>query len=239
MKLGVEMSLASVRADVLALLREKRYEELLALLYKARTEAPKSVELQKSIVQVKAFLIGMYAERLGGLDQVPQPLPVSAGRSPDVVLLSRYVDGISTHDDIAQVCPLGRIKTLQLLVEVYAPAGRSGLVPLVDVSEPRSEERLQLNGVPDSAVEASTTSSDEPVPETVRRVVPEAALPINDPIEQEYRRSFAAGTAAYIQCRYADAVSAFEACIQLRVGDARAEVMLRRSRHDLESSLRQ
>lgn len=238
MKLGAEMNVASVRADVLVLLREKRYEELLILLYKARTEAPSSVEIQKSIVQVKSFLVGTYAERLGGLDQIPKPLPALAGRSPDVVLVSRYVDGTSTYDDVAQVCPLGRIKTLQLLVEMYSQTGRSGLVPLVDVSEPDSRERPHQNDVPESAVGKSANSNEDPGPETARSFVPGALSPTNDPIDLQYRQSFAEGTAAYIQCRYADAVAAFEACIQLRVGDARAEVMLRRSRYELESSLR-
>src|SRR6186713_2790072 len=112
---------ALVRADVLVLLREKRYEEALARLYQARAENPDSVELQKSLDQVKEFLLGAYAKRLGGLDQVPVPVPPTSGRSPDVILLSRYIDGISSYGDIAEMCPLGRLRTLQVLVELYAP----------------------------------------------------------------------------------------------------------------------
>ena len=102
-KSGAEASAALVRADILVLLREKRYEDALARLYQARSESPDSAELQKGIDQVKEFLIGAYAKRLGGLDQIAVPIPPAAGRTPDVVLLSRYIDGVSTYGDLAEV----------------------------------------------------------------------------------------------------------------------------------------
>src|SRR3954469_7805422 len=103
-----DASAALVRADVLVLLRERRYEEALAMLYRARAESPDSAELQKSIDQIKEFLVGAYAKRLGGLDQVARPIPVSSTRSPDMVLVSRYIDGTSTFGDVAQMSPLGQ-----------------------------------------------------------------------------------------------------------------------------------
>src|SRR6187399_10708 len=114
-----DASAALVRADVLVLLRERRYEEALAVLYRARADSPDSAELQKSIDQIKEFLIGAYAKRLGGLDQIAQQMAVNTARSPDVVLVSRYIDGSSTFGDIAQMCPLGQLKTLQVLVGLY------------------------------------------------------------------------------------------------------------------------
>src|SRR5690349_5552590 len=127
MKPSADASAALVRADILVLLREKRYEEALARLYQARSESPDSAELQKGIDQVKEFLIGAYAKRLGGLDQIARPIAPASGRSPDIVLLSRYIDGTSTYGDLAQMCPLGRLRTLQVLMEMYprnsVPAG--------------------------------------------------------------------------------------------------------------------
>ena len=67
-------------------------------------------------------MVGSYAKRLGGLDQVAQPVEPASGRSPDVVLLSRYVDGVTTYGDLAAICPLGRLRTLQVLTEIYAKA---------------------------------------------------------------------------------------------------------------------
>jgi len=106
------------RADVVGLVREKRYEEALAVLYRARSDSPGDLEIQRSIGQIKEFLIGAYAKRLGGLDQVAVRIPTSATSSPDALLVDRYIDGTSTFGDIAQVCPLGQLRTLQLLIEL-------------------------------------------------------------------------------------------------------------------------
>jgi hypothetical protein len=218
-----------VRADVLVLLREKRYEEALARLYQARAETPDSIELQKGIDRVKEFLIGAYAKRLGGLDQIAQPVAPQAGRSPDVVLLSRYVDGATTYGDIAEMCPLGRLRTLQVLIEIYArppsvpppPASK----PVAPLSESRRLEQERSVDV------------EEPTPETARSgssAPPPPPPPEESPEARRYREAFSRGTAAFIQRRFADAVEAFEACAQLRPGDGAAEVMLRRARRDLE-----
>jgi hypothetical protein len=212
-----EKSAALVRADVLVLLREKRYEEALARLYQARAETPDSVELQKSLEQVKEFLVGAYAKRLGGLDQIPQPIPPVTGRTPDVILLSRFIDGVSSYGDLAEICPLGRMRTLQVLIEMYAP-------PAADA--------------PQSARRPLELSAEPPQPVTVLVPAPgEEARPAvaEDPDTRRYREAFASGTAAFVQHRFADAVAAFELCAELRPGDAATEVLLRRARRDLES----
>ncbi len=231
---------ALVRADVLVLLREKRYEEALAVLYRARADSPASSELQKSIDQIKEFLIGAYAKRLGGLDQVAQVLPVSSGRSPDVVLISRYVDGSSTFGDIAQMCPLGRLRTLQVLVDLYPKAEsresrpelegpRSGLhtlgalpqtLPVEDV-EPAPETARSPSSMPERVVVIPVSIGAPPPPESAQ--------------DREYRELFGRGTVAFVQKRFDDAVEAFQACDRLRPGDQAASVMLRRSLRDLES----
>jgi len=225
MKPDVDVSAALVRSDVLVLLRQKRYEEALARLYQARAETPDSAELQKGIDQVKEFLIGSYAKRLGGLDQIAQPVEPASGRSPDMVLLSRYVDGTTSYGDLAAICPLGRLRTLQVLTEIYAKA---------PVEPPVSNARL-IAAEPADAPETARSPSSLPAPQPPPTPLPPAP-PIDDsPEAQAYRAAFGQGTAAFIQKRFADAIAAFEACDRLRPGDAAANVMLRRARRDLES----
>ncbi|XXX82334.1 TRP-like protein [Sorangium sp. So ce134] len=228
-----------VRAEVVRLVREKRYEEALAVLYRARAEAPDDRELQTSIERIKEFLAGAYAKRLGGLDQVAGPIPVSAGRSPDALLVARYIDGSSTFDDIVQMCPLGRLRTLQVLVGLYT--GR-------EVASPFSERttqswRRQMDTLP-------SEGSGDPAPPTMperglQRRSPEpppASAPASAPFtpriyeteeDRLYREAFARGTAAFVQRRYDDAIQAFEACARMRPGDTASSVMLRRARRDL------
>ena len=218
MKPDSDPSAALVRSDVLVLLRQKRYEEALARLYQARTETPGSTELQKGIDQVKEFLVGSYAKRLGGLDQIAQPVEPAAGRSPDMVLLSRYIDGVTTYGDLAAICPLGRLRTLQVLTEIYAKAAEP----------PASNARLVTQPVD---AEPETARSPTTIP-------PPAAPPVDDsPDARAYRAAFGQGTAAFIQGRFADAIEAFETCAALRPGDGAANVMLRRARRDLESRI--
>lgn len=226
-------SAALVRSDVLVLLRQKRYEEALARLYQARTETPGSTELQKGIDQVKEFLVGSYAKRLGGLDQIAQPAEPASGRSPDMVLLSRYIDGTASYGDLAEMCPLGRLRTLQVLIEMYprpgAPPSAGHPEPEAPFSGPRS---FAGSADKESKVQAIDLR-EEPAPETARSVAPP---PIEEsPEARAYRETFGRGTAAFIQGRFADAIEAFEACNQLRPGDASADVMLRRARRDLAS----
>ena len=235
---------ALVRADVLVLLREKRYEEALEVLYRARAETPGSSELQKSIDQIKEFLVGAYAKRLGGLDQVARPLSVSTGRSPDVVLISRYIDGNSTFGDVAQICPLGKLRTLQVLVGLYAkePRGsnpepelpRSGLHALQALHG--HGQTLEVVSPPEPAPETARSPSSIP---SARVVVIPASIGAGPAPESEqdrqYRELFAGGTAAFVQNRFQDAIDAFRACDKLRPGDQAAGVMLRRSLRDLES----
>jgi hypothetical protein len=210
---------AFVRADVVGLVREKRYEEALAVLYRARAESPADREVQKSIGQIKEFLIGAYAKRLGGLDQVARPIPLTAVRSPDALLLARYIDGTSTFGDVAQICPLGQLRSLQVLVGLY-----SG-----------TESARRVDAVPPSGLRMPDGNATEPGTESARNGAGEMAPVLETEEARHYRETFARGTAAFIQRRYADAVEAFEACDRLRPGDRAASVMLRRSLRDLES----
>jgi hypothetical protein len=228
---------ALVRADVVGLVRDKRYEEALAVLYRARAESPSDREIQKSIGQIKEFLIGAYAKRLGGLDQVARPIPLSAVRSPDALLLARYIDGTSTFGDISQICALGQLRTLQVLVALYSgnvPPRRIDVVPPSGLRTPG-----RAGGEPGS--QPSTPAAQPLAP---REAPPEAEpvsdrAPLSTPVieteeARRYRETFALGTAAFVQRRFAEAIEAFEACDRMRPGDRASSVMLRRSLRDRE-----
>lgn len=232
---------APMRAEIVRLVREKRYEEALAVLYRARAESPGDRELQASIERIKEFLAGAYAKRLGGLDQVAGPIPVSAGRSPDALLVTRYIDGSSTFDDIIQMCPLGRLRTLQVLVGLYT--GREVASPFSD--RPSVSFRPQLDTLPS---EAGADPGPPTMPERGLERRPLEAPPASAPTlpasapftprvyeteeDRLYREAFARGTAAFVQRRYDAAIEAFEACARMRPGDTASSVMLRRVRRD-------
>ncbi|HTQ02440.1 MAG TPA: TRP-like protein [Polyangiaceae bacterium] len=226
---------AAVRADIVALLREKRYEETLAALYRARSEAPGDRELQKSIDQIKEFLVGTYAKRLGGLDRVAAPLPVSAPRSPDVVMLGRYVDGVSTYADIAQMCPLGQLRTLQVLVGVYCgvePPRISGIdAPRAEPPNSGFRTHDEAPTAPSAEIrEASRAEPDASPPDTARsRSIGTIGRVLETEEDRRYKETFAQGTAFFVQRRFTDAAEAFETCLKLRPRDRAAEVMFRRS----------
>jgi tetratricopeptide (TPR) repeat protein len=229
----------SVRADVVALLREKRYEETLAALYRARAESPDDRELQKSIDQLKTFLIGTYAKRLGGLDQIAKPIPLSAVRTPDSVLLARYIDGTSTYGDLAQICPLGQLRTLQVLVGLYQgaePTRIYGMDSRAPEDAPRSGLRVPEEPGPHVVPASGDFPESERAPDTARSAaVAATARAVESEEARQYRELFGRGTAAFVQGRYRDAAEAFQACLQLRPDDRGAAVMLRRAEGNGES----
>jgi hypothetical protein len=225
---------ASLRVDVVRLVRDKRYEEALELLYQARADAPADRELSASIAQIKEFLVGSCAKRLGGLDRVAGPIPLHAGRSPDALLVARYVDGSATFGDIARTCPLGQLRTLQLLVTLYA--SQASVPPPPESMPPpylRALERAETSPPPSAEVPVEPAPPTQPqgasAPAPRFLGTPESAP------DRTFRETFARGTAAFVQRRFTDAVEAFQACDRMRPGDQPSSVMLRRALRDLQS----
>ncbi|HEX6275499.1 MAG TPA: TRP-like protein [Polyangiaceae bacterium] len=229
-----------MRADIIALLRERRYEETLAALYRARADAPSDLELQRSIDQLKEFLVGTYAKRLGGLDRVAAPIPLSAVRTPDAVLLARYIDGTSTYGDLAQMCPLGQLRTLQVLIGLYGDGeppriygmeqpGSLGSEASARMEAPTSGLRLPEGPLTHDVPPSAGAENGERAPDTARSsAVAAVASAVRSDEERKYAELFARGTAAFVQGRFADAADAFEGCLRLRPDDRGAAVMLRR-----------
>jgi hypothetical protein len=239
----------ALRAELVPLLQAKRYEDALSLLYRARTMWPHDEELSVSIEQVKGFLIIKYARKLGGLDRVAPPLPASVARTPEVMLLARYINGYSSFDDLAQVSPLGRLRTLQVLVSLYTES----TPPPID-AEPSSGLRLPGDQRPASNTRLKSEPEDPPdtarsaalhsvsanagvsrsVSVTQNSPAPELASIFQPPPDAGYQQKYAEGTKAFVQKRYAEAVEAFETCVQLRPSDQSAAVMLKRSLSELK-----
>jgi hypothetical protein len=254
---GIAPRSSSARAEVVRFVREKRYEEALALLYQARAEAPGDRDISASIVQLKEFLVGAYAKRLGGLDTIAGPIPIAGGRSPDALLAARYVDGLATFGDIARSCPLGQVRTLQVLVGLYSggePAsspGESALPPRVRLVEqgatpppsavvatdavepaPPTWPQGQAASVRSFAAVSSSIPPSTPPPASASFVLPKTPETAE---ERAFREAFARGTSAFVQRRFADAVAAFDECDRLRPGDPASAVMRTRSLRDLQS----
>ena len=258
----------ALRAELVPLLQAKRYEDALSLLYRARSVWPNDEELSVSIEQVKGFLVIKYARKLGGLDRVAPALPAAVVRTPEVMLLSRYINGFSTFDDLAQVSPLGRLRTLQVLVSLYTES----TPPPID-AEPSSGLRLpgeqRLPGQQRPASNTRLKAEQEEPPDTARSIAPasnassgvastgvsgaassrsgsqlasgsqsasgsQLASIFQPPPDAEYSRNYASGTTAFVQKRYADAVQAFQTCVDLRPSDQSAAVMLKRSLSELK-----
>lgn len=240
---GEAFQKSTLHEDVAVLLRERRFDDALALLYKAKAATPADTEIQTAIDQLKDFLITNCAKQLGGLDKVAPPLPRQAPKTPAAMMLAQYIDGRATFGDIAQVCPLGQLRTLQTLVELYA----SRSLHAVDLAPPTSglrapsyarradEEEHSRSRSRTPSAPPSRPPSAHPSPSTAPGLGTFVAESTED---FRFKELFANGTAAFIQRRFKDAVDAFEECMRLRPEDKSAEVMYKRSLKDYQDSIR-
>lgn len=241
---GEAFQKGSLRDDVAVLLRERRFEDALAVLYKAKAAAPSDAEIQTAIDQLKDFLVTNCAKQLGGLDKVAPPLPRQAPKTPATMMLAQYIDGRTTFGDIAQVCPLGQLRTLQVLVELYA----SRSLHSTELSPPASGLRQPSGAIlADDEFDPSTTRSQLPGGSSSRvpSVIPSPSnvpglgtfVAENDD-DRRFKELFAAGTTAFIQRRFKDAVEAFQECMKLRPEDKSADVMFKRANRDYQEQIR-
>jgi hypothetical protein len=239
---GEAFQKSTLHEDVAVLLRERRFDDALALLYKAKAATPADTEIQTAIDQLKDFLITNCAKQLGGLDKVAPPLPRQAPKTPAAMMLAQYIDGRATIGDIAQVCPLGQLRTLQTLVELYA----SRSLHAVDLAPPTSGLRSYAHDADEEEHSRSRSRSPSALPSRPPSVHPSPSTPppglgtfvAETTDDFRFKELFASGTAAFIQRRFKDAVDAFEECMKLRPEDKSAEVMYKRSLKDYQDSIR-
>lgn len=141
------------------LLRERRYEDALKVLYSARAASPKDQAISRSIRLLRERIAVDYASRLVNLDRVP-----ARGERISGTLLSSeerqvfsLVDGISSYGDIVAASPMGRLNTLRMLCSFLDTGLVTASSPSVSPPNARSGAHIRARVIP----------PPEPVPPTV------------------------------------------------------------------------
>lgn len=136
---------ASLKSQVALLVREGRHEEALEKLYELSALMPEATDVQASLEQVKEFFVTRYAKALGGLDQIAPTEPVRHLRSPEAIAVQRLANGRATYEDVLRTSTLGRVRTLQLLCELY---GSDEVYALATRGRPRVTQDLPVRDNP-------------------------------------------------------------------------------------------
>lgn len=117
------LSLESLSTLTVELIRERKFEEALALLYTAHGEAPRDPSISRSISVVKQRLLKEYRTELGDPSRVPalaydealiEELPLSEDERELVPL----IDGIIALEDVLQSCGLGALQAHRALAQL-------------------------------------------------------------------------------------------------------------------------
>ena len=241
--------------EIELLLSQRRYEEVLSLLYAARKRAPKDASLSRSIRHVRERLAREYAYRLVDLDRIPRPVPgrpwsaladadwsgSDGALAREARQLAGLVDGISSFADIVAASPLGQLSTLRglctLLEREYVVVGEMEAMAEQGVSGAVSQE-LPPSPISEQEPEVSTKNSNGE--ESSRDEAPEIN-PMNSGVaprssslnaeEEEYAEIFRCATKAYLLRDFEQAVELFSECCRRRPDD-------RRAHHNLETLMR-
>lgn len=106
---------------VLEAVKQREFDQALRMLYEARRRHPHDASISRSIQHIKGRLERELIAQLVDLDRVPgrAELNVPEGNL-EAEIVGRLVDGISTLGDIVAVSPLGRFRTLQVLVKMLS-----------------------------------------------------------------------------------------------------------------------
>lgn len=192
------------KAEFVTLLRERRFEEALTVMYRIREVTPDNQSVSRGIQLLKDKLQTEYLQALGNLDQVPDVSgDVSTATSDEQVVL-RLLDGIVSTSDVLESSRLARLQTLRALV---------GLVDrrVVTLRAPRP-----------SAPTTHRPPTPPPSPVSTPEVKVEGA--------GSFERLFTDGTQAYLRRDYAKALGCFEECLSLRPMDKRVAHNIERLR---------
>lgn len=198
------LTLESLSVLAVELIRERRLEEALALLYTAHGEAPKDQAISRSINVIKQKLTREYRAEIGDLGQIPH-LTVDEALIDELDLLDeerevlRLVDGIVALDDVVQTAGLGALQIYRVLAQLL----RRNLIVMKapsPVSEPVKAKRVVEDSprtktapfrpvlVPPAPPEPAAAATGPklvslpPVPEPPKPVVAAAPVPAPVPI---------------------------------------------------------
>jgi hypothetical protein len=187
------------KSHFVELLRQRRFDEGLSVLYQLREHSPDNASIARGIQLLKAKLLQDQLERLGDLDLVPRLRAVSPSTlGDDVASVLRLVDDISCTGDILECSRLGRLATARALVQLVD----AGCIALL------SRERPQLHLIRPPPSEPSPPSGDA--------APPGVAEPAPD-----FDALFRSGTERYLARDYAEAERLFGCCHALRPEDRR------------------
>lgn len=216
-RLGVIEADGSVpHPELEGLLRERRYEEALELLYRLRARRPDDAALARGIRLLRERVEVSYAERLRNLDYVPHRLNAADSfmlTSEERQVLA-LVDGISSCGDILQVSALGRLNTLRVLCGLVEHE-RISLTPDGPPETSRSQQVARRRSTPPPTPRARSSGTF-------------GAVTVGSGPDDGFDSLFRRATEAYLLRSYEEARNLFEECCRLRPDD-------RRSRYNLEA----
>lgn len=105
--------------QVIALVRDRRYEEALQLLRAMEAMYPRDPSIHASIRGLSEKLAGIYARRLGGLDAILVAGASTTADSAEAEAILELVDGRATVGDIARSSHVGKLDTLRHLCRLF------------------------------------------------------------------------------------------------------------------------
>lgn len=119
---------------VLEAVKRREFDQALRMLYEARREHPNDASISRSIQHIKSRLERELITQLVDLDRVPTKAQITVpADNLEAEIVARLVDGIATLGDVVETSPLGRLRTLRLLVEMLS----GSLVRPVEPEPPR------------------------------------------------------------------------------------------------------
>lgn len=182
------LSLESLSTLTVELIRERKFEEALALLYTAHGEAPRDPSISRSISVVKQRLLKEYRTELGDPSQVPalaydealiEELPLSEDERELVPL----IDGIVALEDVLQSCGLGALQAHRALAQLI----RRRVIVLGRPADPKkgsAPDRTDRAAPPDFAPRPASPPAPEARPAPTLKLVPPPA-PEPTPVAHE------------------------------------------------------
>lgn len=234
------------RAGFEQLLREKRFEQALAVMRAAQLRAPENSSIERAIQILKAQVVQDWVARIGSLDLVPAQLaPLRtqlATLDGEALVVLRLVDGKVSYSEVIERSPLGRFDSIRLLVTLLdrgaiSTGDRKGAPQEAPRNDPATEagrgaprrRPITLTWQPD----ARPGEQDRPTP-PARMGAPKAASPLvataSDMTGAEH---FDAGIAAYLARRYEEAELHFAASLRQEPSHAAATHNLAKVRERL------
>jgi hypothetical protein len=147
-----------------------QFSRALAILDEERSRFPKTVSIARAIASVKEIASRTYAARLNRLELVPmvgRPQALEGPMSEGIRMVIHSIDGVSSFEDIVRTSPLGRMKTLEILADLF---DRRVLVIKPQTESTRPKPRPKPSVRPDRPA-LSIENTSKPPPAVVEKPV--------------------------------------------------------------------